>query len=53
MSVSPFVEHFGTLQDPRVDRTKLHGLLDLLVFALCAVIPRNSALSIRPVARHT
>lgn len=38
MSVSPFVEHFGTLQDPRVDRTKLHGLLDLLVIALCAVI---------------
>jgi hypothetical protein len=26
------------LPDPRVDRTKRHGLLDLVVIALCAVI---------------
>jgi predicted transposase YbfD/YdcC len=38
MSVSPFVEHFGALPDPRVDRTKRHLLLDILVIALCAVI---------------
>lgn len=38
MSVSPFVEHFGALPDPRVDRTKRHCLLDLLVIALCAVL---------------
>lgn len=38
MCVSPFVEHFGALPDPRVDRTKLHALLDILVIAVCAVI---------------
>jgi len=31
-------EHFHTLQDPRVDRTKLHDLHDILTIALCAVI---------------
>ena len=30
--------HFGDLQDPRVDRTKLHPLLDILVIAICGVI---------------
>jgi predicted transposase YbfD/YdcC len=38
MCASPFIEHFGTLPDPRVDRTKLHALLDILVIAVCAVI---------------
>ncbi len=38
MCVSPFVEHFGALPDPRVERTKLHPLLDILVIAVCAVI---------------
>jgi predicted transposase YbfD/YdcC len=38
MSLSPFVEHFGAIPDPRVDRTKHHLLLDILVIALCAVI---------------
>ena len=31
-------EHFGNLQDPRIDRTKLHQLIDILVIAICAVI---------------
>src|SRR5881397_4259484 len=31
-------EHFAELTDPRVDRVKLHLLLDILVIALCAVI---------------
>lgn len=31
-------KHFGNLEDPRVDRTKLHKLLDVLVIAICAVI---------------
>jgi len=31
-------EHFGDLTDPRIDRTKLHKLLDILVIAICAVI---------------
>jgi hypothetical protein len=30
--------HFGDLGDPRIDRTKLHDLLDILIIAICAVI---------------
>jgi predicted transposase YbfD/YdcC len=30
--------HFGDLKDPRLERTKLHKLLDILVIAICAVI---------------
>lgn len=38
MPLSPFVAHFATVPDPRVDRTKKHLLLDLLLIALLAVI---------------
>src|SRR3954470_15557052 len=31
-------QHFATLTDPRVERTKAHELLDLLTIALCAVL---------------
>jgi predicted transposase YbfD/YdcC len=31
-------QHFGDLSDPRIDRTKLHELMNILVIALCAVI---------------
>jgi predicted transposase YbfD/YdcC len=31
-------KHFSKIEDPRVDRTKLHNLLDILVIAICAVI---------------
>jgi predicted transposase YbfD/YdcC len=31
-------DHFGNVTDPRVDRTKLHKLQDILVIAICAVI---------------
>ena len=31
-------EHFADLEDPRIDRTKLHQLLDIIVIAVCAVI---------------
>src|SRR5574337_148625 len=31
-------EHFGTIEDPRVDRTKLHSLIDIIVIAICAVV---------------
>lgn len=34
----PLVEHFARLPDPRVDRTKRHLLLDIVVIAVCAVI---------------
>ena len=30
--------HFANLDDPRVERTKLHKLLDIVVIALCAVL---------------
>jgi len=41
MSESPVAsleQHFGSLEDPRVDRTKLHELLDVVVIAICAAI---------------
>jgi predicted transposase YbfD/YdcC len=31
-------EHFASLEDPRVERTKLHALLSIVTIALCAVI---------------
>jgi len=31
-------EHFSVIPDPRVDRTKLHKLEDILVMVVCAVI---------------
>lgn len=30
--------HFGNLTDPRVERTKLHKLFDILVIAICAIL---------------
>lgn len=30
--------HFAALEDPRVERTKLHHLLDIVTIALCALI---------------
>jgi predicted transposase YbfD/YdcC len=31
-------QYFSDLEDPRVDRTKLHKLVDILVIAICSVI---------------
>ena len=31
-------QHFAHLDDPRVERTRLHQLLDSVVIAICAVI---------------
>ena len=37
--ILPSIErHFGDLTDPRIDRTKLHKLMDILVIAICAII---------------
>jgi len=37
--ILPSIErHFGDLTDPRIDRTKLHKLLDILVIAICAIV---------------
>ncbi len=30
--------HFGDLEDPRVDRTKRHQLIDIITITICAVI---------------
>ncbi len=41
MAASPgstITDHFATLPDPRVERTKDHHLLDILTIALCAII---------------
>lgn len=32
------IEHFAVLEDPRIERKKLHGLLDIMVLSVCAVI---------------
>jgi predicted transposase YbfD/YdcC len=32
------VEHFQTLEDPRIERTKKHLLLDILVIAVCILL---------------
>jgi predicted transposase YbfD/YdcC len=33
-----FLAHFADLKDPRVERTKLHKLLDIVFIAVCAVV---------------
>ncbi len=41
MTTSPpvtLVEHFAALDDPRVERTRLHPLLSIIAIAICAVI---------------
>jgi hypothetical protein len=32
------MSHFEALEDPRVERTRLHDLLDIIAIALCAVV---------------
>jgi predicted transposase YbfD/YdcC len=38
LPVASLRDHFAPLKDPRVERTKHHHLLDMLVIAVCAVI---------------
>jgi predicted transposase YbfD/YdcC len=33
-----FIEHFAKLKDPRIERSKLHELMDILVLVVCAQI---------------
>jgi len=35
---SPLLEHFASLKDPRIERTKRHELLDILAIAICGLI---------------
>lgn len=37
-STLSLVEHFKSLSDPRVDRTKDHDLIDILVIAVCTLL---------------
>lgn len=32
------MQYFANVGDPRVDRTKAHQLLDIIVIAICALI---------------
>jgi predicted transposase YbfD/YdcC len=36
--VASITQHFAPITDPRVERTKLHQLLDMLTITICAVI---------------
>jgi len=36
--VAAISKHFGCIEDPRVDRTKEHKLLDIILIAICAAI---------------
>src|SRR5262245_44233033 len=38
------VEHFRTLEDPRIERTKKHLLLDILVIAVCTLLTGGEGL---------
>jgi hypothetical protein len=37
-SIGDLIKHFESLSDPRVDRTRDHELIDILVIGLCCVI---------------
>ena len=37
-ATASIVEHFQTLEDPRIERTKKHTLLDILVIAVCTLL---------------
>lgn len=37
-SAVPLTKHFANLTDPRVERTKEHLLLDIVVIAICAIL---------------
>ncbi len=36
--IGSIAKHFSKVKDPRIDRTKQHGLLDILIIAICGVI---------------
>ena len=36
--IGSIARHFSRVKDPRIDRTKRHGLLDIIIIAICAVI---------------
>lgn len=41
MKIKPKItiaEHFSNIDDPRIERSKLHKLTDIITIAICAVI---------------
>jgi len=38
MATASLVDHFSDLVDPRVERTRWHGLIDIVSIAVCAAI---------------
>jgi len=32
------IEHFSTLKDPRIERKKLHDLMDIIALVICGVV---------------
>jgi hypothetical protein len=32
------LEHFASLEDPRIERNKLHELVDIVLLTICAVV---------------
>ena len=32
------VQHFASLEDPRIDRNKLHALIDIVLLTICTVV---------------
>ena len=36
--VMSLIEHFATLEDPRIERKKLHPLTDILTLCICAIV---------------
>ena len=42
------VDHFQTLEDPRIERTKKHNLLDILVIALWTLLTGGDGFRVCP-----
>ena len=32
------INHFDEIKDPRIERKKLHKLIDIIIIAICAVV---------------
>lgn len=46
--LASLLTHFQVLQDPRLDRSRLHNLLDILAITICSVICGASSMMMPP-----
>ncbi len=37
-SINPMAQHFITINDPRIEKSTYHRLIDIIALAICAVI---------------